>query len=40
VLCGLFIGVMLVMVFCAMTMNAVGRAAFAMMNEAAASSAS
>jgi K(+)-stimulated pyrophosphate-energized sodium pump len=33
VLCGLFIGVMLVMVFCAMTMNAVGRAAFAMMQE-------
>jgi len=34
VLCGLFIGVMLVFVFCAMTMNAVGRAAYAMMNEA------
>ena len=33
VLCGLFLGVMLVFVFCAMTMNAVGRAAFAMMNE-------
>jgi K(+)-stimulated pyrophosphate-energized sodium pump len=33
VLCGLFIGVMLVFVFCAMTMNAVGRAAFAMMSE-------
>ncbi len=33
VLGGLFIGVMLVMVFCAMTMNAVGRAAFAMMGE-------
>ena len=33
VLCGLFIGVMLVFVFCAMTMNAVGRAAFAMMGE-------
>ncbi len=33
VLCGLFIGVMLVMVFCAMTMNAVGRAAFAMIDE-------
>ena len=33
VLCGLFIGVMLVFVFCAMTMNAVGRAAFEMMNE-------
>ena len=33
VLCGLFIGVMLVFVFCAMTMNAVGRAAFAMMQE-------
>ena len=33
VLCGLFIGVMLVFVFCAMTMNAVGRAAFAMMKE-------
>ncbi|MDP6448386.1 MAG: sodium/proton-translocating pyrophosphatase, partial [Pirellulaceae bacterium] len=29
----LFIGVMLVFVFCAMTMNAVGRAAFEMMNE-------
>ena len=34
VLCGLFIGVMLVFVFCSMTMNAVGRAAYAMMNEA------
>jgi len=34
VLCGLFIGVMLVFVFCSMTMNAVGRAAFAMMQEA------
>ncbi len=33
VLCGLFLGVMLVFLFCAMTMNAVGRAAFAMMNE-------
>ncbi|MBL4702330.1 MAG: sodium/proton-translocating pyrophosphatase, partial [Phycisphaeraceae bacterium] len=33
VMCGLFIGVMLVMVFCAMTMNAVGRAAFAMIDE-------
>jgi len=33
VLGGLFIGVMLVMVFCAMTMNAVGRAAFAMIDE-------
>jgi len=33
VLCGLFIGVMLVFVFCAMTMNAVGRAAYAMMKE-------
>ncbi len=33
VLCGLFLGVMLVMVFCAMTMNAVGRAAFAMIDE-------
>ena len=33
VLCGLFIGVMLVFVFCAMTMNAVGRAAFSMMGE-------
>ncbi|MEM8783219.1 MAG: sodium-translocating pyrophosphatase [Planctomycetota bacterium] len=33
VLCGLFLGVMLVFVFCAMTMNAVGRAAFAMMGE-------
>ncbi len=33
VLCGLFLGVMLVFVFCAMTMNAVGRAAFAMMKE-------
>ncbi|MEX0777366.1 MAG: sodium-translocating pyrophosphatase [Phycisphaeraceae bacterium] len=33
VLCGLFIGVMMVFVFCAMTMNAVGRAAFAMMQE-------
>ncbi|MEM9882159.1 MAG: sodium-translocating pyrophosphatase [Planctomycetota bacterium] len=32
-LCGLFLGVMLVFVFCAMTMNAVGRAAYAMMNE-------
>ncbi len=33
VLCGLFIGVMLVFVFCAFTMQAVGRAAFAMMQE-------
>lgn len=33
VLCGLFIGVMLVFVFCSMTMSAVGRAAYAMMNE-------
>ena len=33
VLAGLFIGVMMVFVFCAMTMNAVGRAAFAMMQE-------
>jgi len=33
VLCGLFIGVMLVFVFCSLTMNAVGRAAYQMMNE-------
>ena len=33
VLSGVFIGVMLAFVFCAMTMNAVGRAAYAMMNE-------
>ena len=33
VLCGIFIGVMLVFVFCALTMNAVGRAAYAMMGE-------
>ena len=33
VLCGLFVGVMLVFVFCAMTMNAVGRAAYSMMME-------
>jgi Na+/H+-translocating membrane pyrophosphatase len=33
VLCGLFVGVMLVFVFCAMTMNAVGRAAYRMMGE-------
>ncbi len=33
VLCGLFVGVMLVFVFCSMTMNAVGRAAFAMIDE-------
>ena len=33
VLGGLFLGVMLVFVFCAMTMNAVGRAAAAMMRE-------
>ncbi len=33
VLCGLFLGVMLVFVFCALTMNAVGRAAYRMMGE-------
>jgi H(+)-translocating pyrophosphatase len=33
VLSGLFVGVMMVFVFCAMTMNAVGRAAYAMMHE-------
>ena len=33
VLGGLFVGVMLVFVFCAMTMNAVGRAAYAMIDE-------
>jgi K(+)-stimulated pyrophosphate-energized sodium pump len=33
VLAGLFLGVMTVFIFCAMTMNAVGRAAFAMMQE-------
>lgn len=33
VLCGLFLGVMLVFVFCAMTMEAVGRAAKQMMEE-------
>ena len=33
VLCGLFVGVMLVFAFCALTMNAVGRAAYRMMNE-------
>ena len=33
VLSGLFVGVMLVFVFCAMTMNAVGRAAYAMIDE-------
>jgi len=33
VLGGVFIGVMLAFVFCAMTMNAVGRAAYSMMNE-------
>ena len=33
VLCGLFIGVMLVFVFCALTMQAVGRAAYSMMME-------
>ncbi|MEE2895824.1 MAG: V-type H(+)-translocating pyrophosphatase, partial [Planctomycetota bacterium] len=33
VLAGLFVGVMLVFVFCAMTMNAVGRAAFSMIDE-------
>jgi Na+/H+-translocating membrane pyrophosphatase len=32
-LCGLFIGVLLVFVFCAMTMSAVGRAAYSMMQE-------
>jgi len=32
-LCGLFIGAMMVLVFCAMTMKAVGRAAGAMVNE-------
>ena len=30
---GLFMGVLLTFVFCALTMNAVGRAAYAMMNE-------
>ena len=34
VLCGLFLGVMLVFLFCSMTMNAVGRAAYKMMQEA------
>ena len=33
VLGGLFLGVMLAFVFCALTMNAVGRAAYQMMNE-------
>ena len=33
VLGGLFMGVMLTFLFCALTMNAVGRAAYAMMNE-------
>jgi H(+)-translocating pyrophosphatase len=33
VLGGIFLGVMLAFVFCAMTMNAVGRAAYQMMNE-------
>ena len=33
VLGGLFLGVLLVFLFCAMTMNAVGRAAYRMMNE-------
>ena len=33
VLGGLFVGVMLVFVFCAMTMNAVGRAAYSMIDE-------
>jgi len=33
VLGGIFIGVLLTFLFCAMTMNAVGRAAYAMMNE-------
>jgi len=33
VLGGIFLGVMLAFVFCAMTMNAVGRAAYRMMNE-------
>jgi len=33
VLGGVFIGVLLTFLFCAMTMNAVGRAAYAMMNE-------
>jgi len=32
-LCGLFLGAMMVLVFCAMTMKAVGRAAGAMVNE-------
>jgi H(+)-translocating pyrophosphatase len=34
VLSGIFLGVLLVFLFCAMTMNAVGRAAYAMMGEA------
>jgi len=33
VLCGLFLGVLAVFLFCAMTMEAVGRAAYAMMQE-------
>jgi len=33
VLAGLFVGVMLTFLFCALTMNAVGRAAFAMLHE-------
>jgi len=33
-LCGMFSGVLLVFLFCAMTMSAVGKAAYAMMNEA------
>jgi len=33
VICGLFIGVLLTFLFCAMTMNAVGRAAYEMMGE-------
>ncbi len=33
VICGLFIGVLLTFLFCALTMNAVGRAAYSMMRE-------
>ncbi len=33
VICGLFLGVMAVFLFCSLTLQAVGRAAFAMMNE-------